>query len=277
MRLRRRQTASVVWRLTYKRFLQTGLQVLFVSALLLLVRPIYEMARESFNDRGVISRLLPVGFWIVFGVVLLAPLIAIWRNISALAMILAEAATTGAHPNKILRSLLERALSVMAFLVLTAWLVALLPTGWSLLGAAGGVLLALIIIAAVFWRRFVQWHSHIEIELREQLNRASQVTAASAWSDTLPLQSADWAVEIDEITLPIDSTHAGRTLAELALRNRFGCSVVGIDRQGFSIVNPDANLVLYPHDKLLLLGGRDGLVRAGRELLSLVRARGCAV
>jgi CPA2 family monovalent cation:H+ antiporter-2 len=67
----------------------------------------------------------------------------------------------------------------------------------------------------------------------------------------------------------MDSAHAGKTLAELALRTRFGCSIVGIDRQGFSIVNPQANLVLYPHDKLLLLGGRDSLVRAGRELLSL--------
>ncbi|HRT58859.1 MAG TPA: cation:proton antiporter [Candidatus Paceibacterota bacterium] len=267
-RLRTRQTAGLLWRLTRKRLLQLAVYVLFVSALLLFVRPIYERARAALETDGPFPQALPFVFWSVFGIVLLAPLIAIWRNIVALSMMVADAATTGARRQRILRPLLERALTTVALAVLAAWLLVLLPGGWSLLGAAGGVLLLLAAVAVVFWRRFIKWQSRVEIELLEQLQRASQATAASAWSDYLPRQTADWNLEIDEVTLPGDTPHAGKTLGQLALRSEFGCSVVGIDRQGYSLVNPGADTVLYPHDKLLLLGGPAELARAGRKLLN---------
>ena len=131
------------------------------------------------------------------------------------------------------------------------------------------MLLLLVLVAAVFWRRFVKLHTRFEMQLMDQLHRASQVTSASAWSDTLPQQTADWDLEIDEVTLPADSTHVGKTLRQLALRARYGVSVLGIDRQGFSIVNPSADTVLYPYDKLLLLGAHGELGRAKRDLLAL--------
>jgi CPA2 family monovalent cation:H+ antiporter-2 len=134
------------------------------------------------------------------------------------------------------------------------------------------VLLLLLIVAAVFWRRFVKLQTRLEIRLVDRLHRASQVTSASAWSDTLPQQTADWNLEIDEVTLPADSVHAGKTLRQTALRTAFGCSVLGIDRQGFGIVNPNSDTVLYPHDKLLLLGDHGQLVRAARELLRFTPA-----
>ena len=268
LRLRTRQTAGILWRLTRKRLLQVGVYVLFVSALLLFVRPIYERARGSLEADGPFPQALPFVFWSLFGAVLLAPLIAIWRNIVALSMMVADAATLGVRRQRILRPLLERALTAVALGVLAAWLLALLPSGWSLLGAAGGVVLLLGGVAVVFWRRFIKWQSRLEIELLEQLHRASQPTSASAWSDYLPQQTSDWELEIDEVTLPGDTPHAGKTLGQLALRSEFGCSVVGIDRQGYSLVNPGAETVVYPHDKLLLLGGHAELARASRKLLN---------
>ncbi len=265
-RLRSRQTASVLWRLTGKRFLQVGIHMLCVSAMLLFATPIYLKIKAAVGQDWLFPRGLPLLFWSGFGLLLLGPLIAIWRNVSALAMILSEAATTGARRQKRLRPLLERALRVVALVALVSWLVALLPTGWSLLGAAGAVLLLLIIVTAIFWRRLVRLHSRLEIELFEQFQRASHSTATSAWSDALPQQTGDWNLDIDEVTLPSDSAHTGKTLGQLAVRQHFGCSVVGIDRQGYGIVNPRADTVLYPQDKLLLLGSAEQLVRAAREL-----------
>ena len=265
-RLRSRQSASVLWRLTGKRFLQVGLHMLFVSALLLFVVPTYEKLDELVGRDWLFPRGLPFLFWSVFGFVLLGPLIAIWRNISALAMILSEAATAGAPRQKRLRPLLEAALRGVALVAISVWLLALLPSGWSLLGVAGAVLLLLLAVAVVFWRRFVHLHSRLEIELLEQFQRASHATSTSAWSDSLPGQSADWNLDIDEVTLPSDSAHAGKTLGQLAVRRDFGCSVIGIDRQGYGIVNPSADAVLYPQDKLLLLGSAEQLARAAREL-----------
>jgi len=267
VRLRNRKSAGALWRLTRKRLVQVGVMMLFVSALLVLIRPAYQTARSQLGSEGVAAQAFPFLFWTVFGVVLLAPLIAVWRNVEALSMLVADAATSGVRRQGVLRPLLERVLSAVALVVLTVWLLALLPSGWSLLGAAGGVLVVLALVALVFWRRFVKFHSQIEIELMSQLRRSSQVTSASAWSDNLPSQTADWDLEIDEITLPSDSAYAGKSLAQLDFRRRFGCSVVGIDRQGYSIVNPGAETLLYPQDKLLLLGGHAGLAAAGRELV----------
>jgi len=265
-RLRSRQTASVLWRLTGKRFLQVGIHMLFVSALLLFATPAYVKLKAGVGEDWLFPRGLPIVFWSAFGLLVLGPLIAIWRNVSALAMILSEAATSGDARQRRLRPLLETALRVVALIALLLWLGALLPTGWSLLGAAGAVLLLLIIVAAVFWRRLVRLHSRLEIELLEQFKRASHSTVTSAWSDDLPQQTADWNLDIDEVTLPSDSAHTGKTLGQLAVRKTYNCSVVGIDRQGYGIVNPRADTVLYPQDKLLLLGSAEQLARAAREL-----------
>ena len=265
-RWRSRQTAGVVWQLTGKRLLQAAIYMLCVTAMLLFATPIYLKIKAQVGEDWLFPRGLPVLFWSGFGLLLLAPLIAIWRNISAVSMILAEAATTGARRQPRLRPLLETALRVVALVALVAWLVALLPTGWSLLGAAGIVLLVLIVVATVFWRRLVRLHSRLEIELLEEFKRASHSIVTSAWSDALPQHTADWNLDIDEVTLPSDSAHAGKTLGQLAVRQNYSCSVIGIDRQGYGIVNPRADTVLYPQDKLLLLGSPEQLVHAAREL-----------
>lgn len=268
-KLRARHTSGILWKLTRKRLLQTGLHMVLVSALLLFIGPIYQGARDGFDPTSPFQQVLPFVFWSVFGLLLLGPLIAIWRNISALNMIVAEAATTGTQKQAVSRLFLERALNSLGLILLSLWLLLVLPSGWSLWGAAGGVLLLLLLVAMVFWRRFVKLHTRFEIELMDQLHRASQVTSASSWSDTLPQRTADWEVEIEEVNLPADSRHIGKTLHQLALRANHGVSVLGIDRQGVSIVNPGAGTVLYPYDKLLLLGGHTEVVRAKRELLAL--------
>ena len=271
-RLLTRQTAGILWKLARKRLLQTGLLIFLVSALLIFIRPIYERARSGFEADGSVDQAFPFVFWSLFGILLLGPMIAIWRNLSAVIMIVADAATVGNPRQTILRPLLERVLSGVVLVCLSLWLLAVLPSGWSLFGAAGGVLFLLILVAAVFWRRFVKFQTRLEIRLLDRLHQASQVTSASAWSDNLPQQTADWNLEIDEVTLPADSVHAGKTLRQTALRTAFGCSVLGIDRQGFGIVNPNSDTVLFPHDKLLLLGEHGQLIRASRELLRFAPA-----
>ena len=84
------------------------------------------------------TRRLPLVFWSLFGLVLLGPMIAIWRNLSALIMIMADAATTGnAAPNSPAPA--SGASAERGGLVVPQPVVAaVLPSGWSLFGAAGG-------------------------------------------------------------------------------------------------------------------------------------------
>lgn len=261
-----RGNTSTFWRLASRRLRALAVHVLLVSGLLLFARPVYLEVRETLGRDWLGPGSLPFIFWSAFGLLLLGPLIAIWRHVAVLAMMVAENATQGSRRALRLRPLLEAALRVIAVVLLGVWLVALTPPGWTLPGAAGAVLLVLGVLAAVFWRRFIHLHSRFEIELRRQLQRASHRAATSAWVLEFPDPVADWQVDIDEVTLPGDSALVGRTLGELGIRQRFGCSVVGIDRQGFGLANPGAGTMVFPQDKLLLLGTAGQLAAAAKHL-----------
>ncbi len=265
-RLQTGREASVLWRLTGRRLLQVGVQMLVISALILFARPLYDRLVESAGR----DWLFPNGLIVLFsgglGLVVLVPLIALWRNVSALAMIFAEGASAGSQRPRQSRVLLEFALRVVALAGFGVWLLALLPDDRTFLGAAAGSLLLLVLVGILFRRRFIRLHSRLEIEVLEELKRASHVTAASAWSGRVADPHRDWDVEIEEVTLPGDTAHAGRTIGQLAVRRQFGCSILGVDRSGHGVHNPGADFALYPHDKLLLLGRKTELERAVRFL-----------
>ena len=54
---------------------------------------------------------------------------------------------------------------------------------------------------------------------------------------------------------------------DLELRTRHGCTIVGVGRQGYLIALPGPETVLYPRDKLLLIG-TPAQIEAGRRYLS---------
>jgi CPA2 family monovalent cation:H+ antiporter-2 len=72
-----------------------------------------------------------------------------------------------------------------------------------------------------------------------------------------------------DCTLPDLADCQGKKISELGLRTRFGCTVVGIERQGFMIPLPPPEAVLFPRDKVLLLGTSEQ-VNAGKEFLGAV-------
>ncbi len=264
-RLRDRRTASVLWRHTGKRLLQLAVYITMVSAVLLLAEPLARALRERLIAEGH----LPQGFGLLFlavvGLLLAGPLIAVWRNAAALAMIVAESATAGAPRQARLRPTLETLLRGVAAILLGGWLLNMLPADRP---PGSGLVLGLLIVllALFFWRRFVWLHSRLEFELATSLHDATRAAATPGWSAELARQSADWNLDLDEIVIPSDAAHIGRTIGQLALRSRCGCSVVGIDRHGHVIANPSAEMVIYPLDRLLLLGTGGQLACAAREL-----------
>ncbi|HAV63153.1 MAG TPA: hypothetical protein DCY13_12405, partial [Verrucomicrobiales bacterium] len=265
-RLRTGSASSILWRLTGRRIIQAGVQTLFVSALILFARPLYGSAEELLGRDWLFANGLMVMFCCAIGLLALAPVIALWRNVSALAMIFAESATSGSHRQRHSRVLLEFALRAVALTAFVVWLLALLPGDRTFLGVAAGSVVLLAVVGVVFRRRFIRLHSRLEIELLEELKRASHVAAASAWSGRVADPHRDWNVEIEEVTLPGDTAHAGKTIGQLAVRGRHGCSIIGVDRSGHGVQNPRADFALFPYDKLLLLGRKADLEQAVRFL-----------
>ena len=65
-----------------------------------------------------------------------------------------------------------------------------------------------------------------------------------------------------EVRLGAGSLLAGRTLGEVAARERFGVTVIAVSRSGRSVFGPGPEFQLFPGDRLFLSGEDEGLDRA---------------
>lgn len=265
-RIGHRQQRSVIWRLTGRRTAQTLLQILMVSALLVFARPVYERLQAGVGNDWLFPNGLKIVFWSGFALTLLAPLVAIWRNFEALAMIVAESATRGSPSHRGWQNWLENALKTIASILVVAWLLVLSPFGPSLVWASAAAIGILALLALLLRRRLIRWHSRLESELQTQLAAAMAQGGPTPLVQALLERRNDWQLQAEEFEVPNLAACAGRTIGALALRKRFGCSIASIDRQGFMISNPSADTTLYPHDRLLLLGTAGQIDTAAREL-----------
>ena len=251
---------SLLWRLSKPRLLQIGVEMLLVTGLLVFAEQL----------RGLVFLFVPAGwppanlaFWAGLTLVVLLPLVALWRNVSALVMLVADVSTQR-HPLAAkARPMVETGLKVGAGLLLFLWLSAVAPRA----EAARWLPLLVIVIVPLtlllFRHRLIYWHSLLENELQERLQQAAPGTESAA--PDLAAHAA-WGLVLLECTLPDLADVRGRTLAELALRTKCGCTVAGVERQGVLVRYPEPTLALFPRDKVLLLG-TPKQVEAGRELL----------
>lgn len=259
--LQLRSKRNRLWQLSRKRFVQIGVGMLFVSGLLVFSNQLFAVVQESLGLEGSWPTAV---FWIVLVLVVLAPIIAIWRNLSALALMYAQVSTHGLPRAARLAPLVEAGLKYAAAAMLYIWLSSFLPVT----GGARWIIPSTLVVAALalllLRKRLIRWHSEMEVELNEVLQGGGQ----RAQGTTAPwLRShAAWQLHVSECVLPDLADVQGTRLDELGLRARHGCTVVGIERQGYMISLPPSDTVLYPRDKVLLLGTAEQVNAAKQEL-----------
>ncbi len=260
-RVQSRGAGNVLWQLCRKRVIQIGVGAAFASGLLLFAPPLERAVREWAGLDTVLPAFSQLVFWSALGLAVLAIGLAIWRNLAALAMLLAEATTKDLPNATALRPVAETGLKVAGGALMFFWLAAVSPfhaeRWWVLLV----VVAVAAVVLALLWRKLVYWHSEMEVRLQESLAQAPAGGAA-----LLAQTPKGWELEIGEVTLPEHSRAAGRSLRELELPRRHGCTVMGVDRQGVALTNPASETVLYPLDRLLLLGARGHLAAARHEI-----------
>jgi monovalent cation:H+ antiporter-2, CPA2 family len=266
-RLRQRRAHNLLWQLSRKRVAQLGVGVLFVTGVVGFSTQLYTLMESWLGRDWLFPQGLEVIFWTLLVLVTLAPLVAIWRNISAMALLFAEVSTGSSGPARRLRPLIETALKAAAGTAMYVWLAAIIPAE----GTARWLLVMSAVVAAaalvVLRRKLIYWHSEMEVEILSAIDTSDTRTTPSSAPWLQPY--GDWNLQIVECTLPDLADCQGRPIAELDLRARFGCSVVGIERQGYMISLPGPDAVLYPRDKLLLMGTTEQ-VKAGRRFLTTV-------
>jgi monovalent cation:H+ antiporter-2, CPA2 family len=253
-----------LWKLCRKRLIQIGVSILFISGLLLAARPVYASLVEAVGRDLLFAYGTTVLFWGGVAVIALFPLYATWRNIGAVAMLLAEA-SNGGRREKVVPFLVERGVKGVALLALLTWLWWLIPLGL----AAGWVFAALVAWAVamfvLFRRRLVRVHSQFEVELEDLMSDGYRKSShpLPPWLDEA---HKEFQLNMGDFVVPDNALCGGRKIGELALRTRLGCSIVGLDRQGFVIGSPGPETILYPRDRLLLLGSKEEIEAAQQEL-----------
>lgn len=264
---RERRRRNLLWQLSRKRVAQVSVGMLFVTGLAVFSDKLLDLAESWFGRNWLFPHDLELVFWSSLVLVSLAPLVAIWRNLSAMALLFSELATRGYAQAKRLRPVVENALKVSAAAGMALWLLAIMPIGdtarWLLLFSAVLALVALFVLR----RKLIYWHSEMEVEILSVIETGdTQMTATTApWLQP----HGEWNLHMIDCTLPDLADCQGKQIADLDLRSRFGCSIVGIERQGFMIPLPPPPTVLYPRDKVLLLGTIEQ-VRAGQRFLGAV-------
>lgn len=262
---RHRQRSSLFWKLTGPRWVQIAVQVLFISGMLIFAKPAHRWVEKWLSPDWPAPIGLPLLFWSAYLVVLLAPLVALWRTIQSLSMICAEAATRGHRHRARLQPAFEKLLHGAAYVAFLVWVSMLVPYEVLPKSSLIGLLGMAIGLALLFWRKLVRWHSRFEIDLRAHLGESSFTSPAESGKDW-QRQSDRWRLSLREHVVGERTRAAGKAIRDLPVRQMFSATVVGIDRQGHHLPNPKPDTVLYPNDKLLLLGREAELRQADRWL-----------
>ena len=266
-RLKQRRSRNLLWQLSRKRIAQVSIGVLFVTGMIVFSEQLFVLMEHWLGPNWLFPHGPQVIFWTLLVLMTLAPLVAIWRNLSAMALLYSEVSTRGHVHARRLRPVVETSLKIGAGAGMFVWLVSFAPAEgtarWLLVVSAVIAIVALLVLR----RKLIYWHSEMEVEILSVMETGdNKMTSTTApWLQP----HADWNLHMIDCTLPDLADCQGRQIAELDLRARFGCSVVGIERQGFMIPLPAADAVLYPRDKVLLMGTTEQ-VKAGRKFLAAV-------
>jgi CPA2 family monovalent cation:H+ antiporter-2 len=250
--LQDRPPSAAAWKFIRPRLIQIVAEMLFVTGILIFSHQLLVHVEKSIVATWLSAEALRIGFWSVLGLLVLVPIFAVWRNVAALAAIMAESWQMHSLP----AGFLQTSLKMSAAVALGAWLYALLPLqdlsgiGWIVIAAVAAV------IVAVFSRKLIYWHSTWQVSVNEVLAGYGHAAGppGGADRDALAERLETWDLQLHECTVPLGGAYVGRSLVELQLPSRFGCFVVEVERNNFALTHPSPDLTCFPGDRLLLLG-----------------------
>jgi CPA2 family monovalent cation:H+ antiporter-2 len=263
----RRQHEVLWWRLTRVRLGQVVLEVLILAGLLLFAPPLHQLIEGWVARSGWVVPGLGWIFAAVIGLGVLLLVVAIWRNVAAIGLILEEGLDGTAPVGRGLKvgTVASVALQGLTLLGLLWIIFAASPAPQ---GVIWDELVLLVVTLAAAWffsRRLIRWHSQLRIRLGEAVEGTT--APSSTGVRLLGEASQAWGVRLAEMDIPEGSPVGGRALRELGLRSNYGCTVVEIQRQGLVVAAPQPEERIYPGDVLVLAGAEASLNRV-RNILA---------
>jgi len=210
--------------------------------------------------------------WLVAAAVSLPFLVALVRNLDVVVMMLTESTLSTVTRDDQLRGRMRNLFNtIIHCLVILGFggLYLSVAAPFFPSGVALGLFFALVAGALVFtWSKLNRLNSQLEFLFIQGLNEDAR-DVVQRRRDTILREVAlkyPWKVQVAEFPVVDHSQAAGRTLAQLDLRSRFGVSVAGIQRGTWALYDPNPHTPLFPGEKLLILGTEKALEKAGKEL-----------
>jgi monovalent cation:H+ antiporter-2, CPA2 family len=189
-------------------------------------------------------------FWIVTGVAVTGPLLGVWRRLTEFFTALVELGLTSEANVEGL--VLQIALETMTAFLLFIWVWLLTPVSGASAWFFGAIIVTTFVALLTFGTKIRFVHHHFDRELAEAILSADE-KRQRAREDWLK-DHQEWDLSLSEMRVPDAAAWFGKSLGDLGLRRRFGCSIVGMERQGYSVASPGPDTEIFPSDVLLVLG-----------------------
>jgi monovalent cation:H+ antiporter-2, CPA2 family len=217
------------------------------------------------------------GLWLTAMLAAMPVYIAAYRKLKALGMILSELGITdamGGERKTEIRAVVANTILVLGLLTISGFTFAL---SYVLLPPAQAQIILLIIAGLlVYWQRgsFNKIYFQGKAALVDTFSKPVDISSQDPISEKPNVTHLLREASLQSLVLTAEMPGAGHTPRELELKTRTGAFIVGIDREGLQIINPEADEILLPKDSLLLLGSRAQLeaahlLIAGRQPYSL--------
>jgi monovalent cation:H+ antiporter-2, CPA2 family len=262
--LRTVSTPSMTAQLTRRWLWQIALNLALIAGVFIAVTFVVERRPEWLPHIPGGEAVEGAAWWLCAALLSLPMLVACYRKLEALGMLLGErigqrreAATAAA-----LQTIFARAIPAIGgvgmgllILVLSS---ALLPS-WKILLA---LLVVIAAVASLLWSRLIKIYSRAQVALQDTLAEAPAPYSIAPPSITNLLKEA----KIETVLIGPASPAKGKLISELGLRSRTGASIVAIERNGSTMVNPGPDEEIAEGDQILLLGRSAHLQAARREL-----------
>jgi monovalent cation:H+ antiporter-2, CPA2 family len=185
-------------------------------------------------------------FWGLIGISAAAPALGIWRRVAEFFKGAVDIAF--ASQNSVLLFCLDLAAAFLIFACL--WL--LTPVIGASISFFGAILGTAAVYALFFRHRLQTVQRRISAELAEAILSADERRKRT--HEEWLKDHQEWDLSLSEIRVPDSEAWFGKSLGDLSLRSQFGCSVVGVERQGYPVPGPGPDTELYPGDVIFVLG-----------------------
>jgi CPA2 family monovalent cation:H+ antiporter-2 len=209
---------------------------------------------------------LKAALWLAAVVLSLPMLIATFRKLQALGLLVAEIKVTpkaAGERTAAIRAIVAQVFPVAGTIALGLFILALSTTLLPTFKVLVALLAVIALITWLLWRSFIKVYSKAQVALHETFAQAPPPRDAPALN---PLPSLLHEANLETVTINEESGVAGKLIRELELRTRTGASIVGIERSGNNLINPGPDEELQAGDQVLLLGSRAQLDAAKAAL-----------